>query len=183
MALIHRDSKFTVNSELQIFNVIPTDASTAETNVVLYGPQNNPDSSGVWVFNIIGNTVEYLKLGPTFLEFDARILKANRQVLGANDKVAPVNNFGNALIATSVVEMEGVVISSNSVNYPYRSHESVLFNYGSDAKSSFLERAIYAKDTAGKMEDLTGDENDGFKKRMTLFAEKGRYVYFYFERH
>ena len=130
MSLIHPNSALVVPSPLEIFRIVPTEATAIDTNVVQYRPKNSGDAGVATVFEITGNTAEYLKPGQTYFSALVRILKSNRQAIAAGAQVGPVNNFGHALIASCVVELEGVVVSSNSINYPYRSNMTIQLNYG-----------------------------------------------------
>lgn len=118
--------------------------------------------------------MEYIDTKRSFMGVKTRIVHQDRSNIQSGELVGPVNLLAQALFDQIDITIGGKFITSSTGNYGYKAYLQTLLKYGSDAKSSQLSSHCFYKDTPGKLDDndaKTG-ENEGFKFRSALFAEK-----------
>jgi len=82
----------------------------------------------------------------------------------------------HSLFSQVDVSLNGVSITNQVKNYPYRAYIENLFSYGPDAKMSQLTSALFYKDDPGKMDKHNpkatneADRNSGLVKRAAFIA-------------
>ena len=168
MALIREKSCECFKSELDIFSVKPTQTSILEHHTIGYKPVSSLADNAPTEFVIPGHGDDYMDLAHTMLNIDARIVKANGQLLLPTDKtIGPVNDFLNAMFSEVQIYLNNKLISFPSHMHPYRSYFEKALNYDISAKSSHLQSALWYKDTAGAFDNVSED-NKGFTKRNQL---------------
>lgn len=94
--------------------------------------------------------------------------------LVAADKVSLVNFALHSLFQQLDVYVNENLISIASDTYAYRAYIENMLCYSKEHKKTQLATELYARDTAGKMSDLTGVEatgNKGFVKRGESIAK------------
>ena len=178
MAFVHADSCEYLKSELDLFNVPPTQTSVETGTFVEYHLITNIRDGSPLEFDVQGTGSDYIDLANCLLYVKAKVTQANDADLAANTQVAPVSLFLHSLFSQVEVSLNGTPIASPMNTYPYRAYLESLLSYGADAKSTHLTSALYYKDTAGKMDGITLDGNQmnqGFKKRHD-FIEGSRSV-------
>lgn len=117
-------------------------------------------------FNISGNGEDYIDLSSSYLYTKVKITKSDGLALTAEDRVAPVNLFSQALFSQVDVSLNERVVSSASNTYPYREYTETLLNFGKDAKKSLLQCDCFYNDQKLGTCDPTLDDNPGLKKDM-----------------
>ena len=160
-------------TELDLFSLPPTQTSIEKSQWVEYHPIANISDGGPIEFSISGSGEEYIDLALTQLYVRVKVVNANGTDLAVDAMDAPVNLFLHSLFNQVDVTLNERLISSSTPTYPYRAMIESLLSYGRDAKASHLTSSMYYKDSAGKMDDLTFDENDasgngGMRKRQQL---------------
>ena len=110
----------------------------------------------------------YVELNKTELEVNLRIKKADGTNLTDADKVALINYPVASLFKDVKVQLNGKTITEGSSNYAERAIMEVMLTYGKDAECTWLQAALFEKDTAGKMDNAdpsAADGNEGLKER------------------
>jgi hypothetical protein len=157
------------------------------SNYVPYKSKTAVESGGPLEF-AIPSSIDNVDFSKSYLDLVVSIKKANGDALklgtGANDDrvppefAAPTNYFLHTMFKNVELHVGGKLISDTSNTYPYRSYLEAILHYGSDAKRSHLQEALYYKDTAGAMDALDGnsglEERFNFSKGSAKFQLKGR---------
>ena len=155
MSYVHPFSKRCDKSEVDLFNVPPTQQSLERGRWIDYAPISsvqNPDSA---ITFLIAGTDEYIDLSKTILTVTGKVtLKDGTSKLtgGGQSNVAPVNNFLHSLFRQVDVYLNGKQVTPAMGTYAYRSYIETLLNYDVSAKESQFSSALYYKDTAGEMD-------------------------------
>ena len=165
MALIHANSCECVKSELDLFDVPPTQTSVEDGYWHQIGTITAVNDGGPYVFNISGAGDDYIDLGNTNLFVKAQIVqKADGADIANDANVAPTNLWLHTLFADVNVSLNEKLVSPPSNTYPYRAYIETLLSYGPAAKDSQLTGAMWYKDTSANM-DTIGPDNAGYVRR------------------
>jgi hypothetical protein len=173
MAFVHDSSAECTKSELDLFQVEPTQVSVEEGTDHDYHPLSSLTDASDIEFLVNGSS-DYVDLNNSFLYIKAKITKADGSNLDADEATAPVNNFLHSLFSQVDVQLEGTTITSSNATYAYRAYIETLLSFNKSSKSTQLSTAMYYKDTAGRMDSITvvdATSNSGFMKRRELAAE------------
>src|SRR6266536_3598812 len=146
MAFIHPQSCECAKSELDIFDVPPTQTSIESSNVIEYNPVATISDGTPIEFNVIGTGQDYLDLANTQRYIKAHIVRPNNIPIDQTDHVGPVNLFLHALFCEVYVSLNETLVTSSNNTYPYRAYLETLLTYGPHAKQSQLTPAPYYKD-------------------------------------
>src|SRR6266536_5161155 len=179
MAFIHPQSCECAKSELDIFDVPPTQTSIESSNVVEYNPVATISDGTPIEFNVTGTGQDYLDLANTLICVKAQIFRPNNTDINPTDQVGPVNLFLHSLFCEVDVSLNDTLVTSSNNMYPYRAYLETLLSYGPQAKQSQLTSALYYKDVAESFEDANPHDanvgNTGFVARSAWIAN-GRVV-------
>ena len=162
MSFLHKQSYECSKSELDLFQVPPTQISFEAARIVDYHPIANIENGPI-EFYISGSSDEYIDLSQTFLYLQCEITKEQ----GAT--AAPANLFLHTLFSQVDVSLNDTLVTASVNTYPYRCMFETLLNYGKDAKESHLASSLFYKDTAGKMDNIDV-ANHGANKRAAISA-------------
>ena len=159
MSYVHPFSKRCEKSEIDLFNVPPTQQSLERGRWIDYAPLSSVENTDSPLNFLIAGTNEYLDLSKTILTVTGKIAKGDDTKLGGGDQtsVAPVNNFLHSLFKQVDVYLNGKQVTPAMGTYAYRAYIETLLNYDVSAKKSQFSSALYYKDTATYM-DETGTE-------------------------
>jgi hypothetical protein len=180
MSFLHKQSNECTKSELDLFQVPPTQISYESARIVDYYPISNIDNGPIEFF-ISGSSDEYIDLSQTFLYIETQILDHENKAL-TNQAVAPANLFLHSLFSQVDVSLNETLVTASVNTYPYRCIFETLLNYGADAKESHLCTSLYFKDDSNKMDSYSidatkSDCNSGFLKRHKI-AKNGSFDMF-----
>lgn len=173
MAFVHDSSCECAKSELDLFNIPPTQTAIESSQWVEHRPLTSLSDSAPIEFVVTGSGEEYVDLSETYLQVTAQITKTNGGDLvtknedgtdGADIGIGPVNNWIHSLFSQVDVSLNGRLITPSTNTYPFRAYMETLLTYGPAAKKSHLTGSLWYKDTAGHMDKVTA-ENDGFTQR------------------
>jgi len=168
MAFIHPLSCECAKSELDIFDVPPTQTSIEGGCWVDYNPVASISDGTPIEFNVSGTGQDYLDLANTQLCVKAKITRFNDGATDPTDHVGPVNLFLHSLFCEVDVSLNDTLVTSSNNTYAYRAYLETLLSYGPQAKLSQLTAALYYKDVAEHMEDANPYDdvgNAGFAAR------------------
>lgn len=180
-------------SELDLFYVPPTNTSIESGQWTAYYPTTSPLNNTAPIEFEIKSTNEYIHLCKTLLYLNVRFDIRNSPVKSESGNAlsepdfkaklkdvqfGPINNFASSLFSQVDLELNGTSIETTNETYPYKAYISDLLNYGQDSKNTFLQTALFYKDTPGNMDslELLGDKiNEGLiERRKILDAGNGR---------
>lgn len=169
MAFISAHKNLTTKTELDIFATPATQTSVDSGTTLCVRPISSLTDASPIEFLIPGSGEEYIDLAHTTLHLVARVKHDEIPTTGAGDvNIAPVNNWLHSIFSQVDIFLNQKCITPPSNNYNYRAYIENLLNYGSDAKNSHLSSILWAKDDAGKMDEvkITGAlSNNGYRVR------------------
>lgn len=165
MSFLHPHTCECVKSELDVFSVPPTQTSIENGQWIPYKPISALTDSSPIQFSVPAQGSEYIDLSHTKLYLKASVTKEDGKPLTETDHAGPVNNFLHSLFSQVDVYLGQKLISPANNTYPYRSYIESVLMYGPAAKTSHLTMSLWYDDLPGKMDDTTGTENTGLKKR------------------
>lgn len=162
-----------LNSELDLFSVEPTQTSIDSGSWIEYNPISALQHGTGIEFVIQGTGTDYIDIAKTRLYVKARILQNDDTPIDNTHAVAPVNLTLSSIFSELDIKMNGTTISNTNSMYAYRAYLETLLSYDVSAKESQLTAELFYKDTPGAFEDdnpLDGAGlNVGLKKRHSLF--------------
>ena len=169
MKLLHEQSSQCLRSELDLFSLPPTQTAVDGSQWVEHSPVSTITSSSPIEFIVSGSGEDYMDLNKTLLEVKACIKTTNNSPMDAAVAVAPINNTLHSLFSQIDVSLNDVNVSSATTTYPYRAYIETHLNYGTDAKKSRLQAAMYFIDdnltVSYPIPDSSSARNMGLKRR------------------
>ena len=169
MKLLHEQSSQCLRSELDLFSLPPTQTAVDGSQWVEHSPVSTITSPSPIEFIVSGSGEDYMDLNNTLLEVKACIKTTNNSPVDAAVAVAPINNTLHSLFSQIDVSLNDVNVSSATTTYPYRAYIETHLNYGTDAKKSRLQAAMYFIDdnltVSNPIPDSSSARNMGLKRR------------------
>ena len=176
MKLLHEQSSQCLRSELDLFSLPPTQTAIDGSQWVEHSPVSTITSSSPIEFIVSGSGEDYMDLNNTLLEVKACIKTTNDSPVDAAVAVAPINNTLHSLFSQIDVSLNDVNVSSATTTYPYRAYIETHLNYGTDAKKSRLQAAMYFIDdnltVSNPIPDSSSARNMGLKRRHGICTAK-----------
>ena len=176
MKLLHEQSSQCLRSELDLFYLPPTQTAVDGSQWVEHSPVSTITSSSPIEFIVSGSGEDYMDLNNTLLEVKACIKTTNNSPVDAAVLVAPINNTLHSLFSQIDVSLNDVNVSSATTTYPYRAYIETHLNYGTDAKKSRLQAAMYFIDdnltVSNPIPDSSSARNMGLKRRHGICTAK-----------
>ena len=173
MKLLHEQSSQCLRSELDLFSLPPTQTAVDGSQWVEHSPVSTITSSSPIEFIVSGSGEDYMDLNNTLLEVKACIKTTNDSPVDAAVAVAPINNTLHSLFSQIDVSLNDVNVSST---YPYRAYVETHLNYGTDAKKSRLQAAMYFIDdnltVSNPIPDSSSARNMGLKRKHVICTAK-----------
>ena len=163
MAFLHSHSCECIKSELELFDLPPTQTTIENSQWIYYKPFSSLSDTAPIEFVVPGHGDEYLDLSHTMLSLRVEIIK-NTTADVKDIKPGVVNNLLHSLFNQVDVFFNQKLVSPANNAYPYRAYIETLLNYGKDAKASHLTSVLWFKDTSKKMDDV-GQANLGLVER------------------
>ena len=132
-------------------------------------------------FYIKNNGDTFLDLANTEVEIIFRVKKGNANAdLVAADKVSVINYIQATMFDTIDCWLGNELVTERTPNQAFRAMIETLTTYGRDAVDSWLQSALFFKDTAGEMDNanpapVTNEKvNEGLKQRFEFTKESNR---------
>ena len=179
MKLLHEQSSQCLRSELDLFSLPPTQTAVDGSQWVEHSPVSTITSSSPIEFIVSGSGEDYMDLNNTLLEAKACIKTTNNSPVDAAVAVAPINNTLHSLFSQIDVSLNDVNVSSATTTYPYRAYIETHLNYGTDAKKSRLQAAMYFIDdnltVSNPIPDSSSARNMGLKRRHGICTAKSTF--------
>ena len=155
MALLDVCSDECLKSELELFDLPPTQASIEETRIEQFDPLTSLDRSSTVHFKVQIGDDYYIDPNEVYLYLKTRILDGNGDPLKEKDDkgvalaastVFPVNNFIGSCFRDVEVYLNSTPVSSNTGLYPYRAYLTALLSYTKNVKDTMLKCGLYSED-------------------------------------
>jgi hypothetical protein len=150
---VHSRSADCVKSELDLFQVPPTQTSFDKACWQECPPTTGLTDGGPIEFHVSGSGNDYLDLMNTFLHLKVKITRADGTPTSGTTKVAPVNLMLHSLFSQVQVSLNGHSVGHSNAMYPYRAMIETLMNYTADGAEGHLQNALFYKDTPSYMDE------------------------------
>ena len=179
MSLIDKSSPECLKSELEIFDVPPTQASIEKSKIHKIYTTNSVDKYGPLEFKIRLPREEYWDPSSVVLYTKNRILDQNGQelttqtnangdiIIPDDSVVFPINYFHATRFKNVEVFINSKLVSNSENLYPYRAFLETLLTYGTDAKNEQLRCGMFYIDSPplGEHQQPQVSANRGAYKR------------------
>ncbi|XP_075421377.1 uncharacterized protein F54H12.2-like [Ascaphus truei] len=176
MAFIHTNSIECAKSELDIFEIQPTQTSIEKSLYVEIQPLAALSETAPLEFYIAGNGEHYFDLNNTLIYITCKIVKQDNTPIADGARVSRINYPIATLFNQLDVTLGDRLISQSNNLYAYRAYIETILNYSADALSTQFTTGLFYKDTAGQHQTRTvGGDNHGFTKRSQM-TERGKAV-------
>ncbi len=158
--LLDERSVLSGKSELELFSLPPTQIAVDSGYWHEIYPKNTLSSSGPYLFHITSDPA-FMDFSRNYIYMELKITKSDGSDLDAANAgddalmqyhVAPINLIGKSFFRTVKFWLNNKLCYDSNDLYAYRSYLETLLNYGTAAKKTHLQSAMYYPDTAGKME-------------------------------
>lgn len=173
MSLVDSISIPSTKSELDFFIVPPTQVAMKRGFWDEINPMNPVTNEGPYEFRIPPDP-NFMQLSKNYIYMQLSILP--RQENARHDGTIPptptisaINLIGKTFFKQVKLYLNGKLVHDSGDKYAYRAYLESELNYGSEAKNSHLQAALYMKDTAEKYDS---EDNEGFKIRAEYFKDK-----------
>ena len=113
MSFLHKQSYECSKTELDLFEVPPTQVSFKAARIVEYYPISVVDNGPIEFF-ISGSSDEYIDLSQTFLYIKAKVEN------DLNKKHSPSNNLLHTMFSQVDVSLNETLVTASVNTYPYR---------------------------------------------------------------
>jgi hypothetical protein len=161
MALVHPNSCECTKSELDLFEVPPTQTSVAYGYWEQKGLTSVLTDQGTYEFAVSGAGDDYIDLANTYLFVEAQIVDDDDTALYSGADIGPVNLWMHSLFSDVSVSLNEKLVSPPISLYPYRAYIEILLSYGPAARESQLTGH----------QDKTTAASKGFTSRNALTAQ------------
>ena len=177
MALLDKDSCPCVNSEIDFFNVPPTNTSSTKSFYTEVYPTNALDQGGPIEFSLAGNKQDFIDLLESFISLKCKVLKEDNSSPAApaqaNDAIPdaslvfPVNYLNGALFKDVITYLNGKQISGCNDMYPYKSFLELILSYEKPILEETGAIGLFHKDTKdfNEVANIDATHNAGAKAR------------------
>jgi hypothetical protein len=167
MAFIHNSSAESLQDNMDLFSLPPTNLSLDHDETVTLKPLSALNDLSPIEFSVSPSADDYTDLSNTFIYIVMSVINEDGTSLEDADIVAPINNTLHSIFSDVSVTIGNKLVSSSSHLYPYKAYIESLFNYSSAAKDSHQTLALYYEDETAHFEDLT-EANGGFTFRKSF---------------
>ncbi|XP_015745936.1 uncharacterized protein F54H12.2-like [Python bivittatus] len=178
MAFIHETSEECMKSELDLFQLAPTQTSIENSMYVEIPPLSALSPDAPLEFFITGHGEHYMDLNSTLLYMSCKIVKADGTDIDDGARVVLVNYPIASLFNQLDVTLGDHLITQNHHCYSYRAIIELILNFSGDAlETQFIAGGVY-KDDSTLMEStlLTpADGNENYKVQLlsaSLFVKR-----------
>ncbi|GFO12817.1 hypothetical protein PoB_003932200 [Plakobranchus ocellatus] len=93
------------------------------------------------------------------------VTKPDGGALTDTDIVTPTNLYAEALFFQVDVSLNGNLTTPSQNTYPWRCFLESLSSYWADALGSQMALSGFSRDTAGELDNMDGEKNEGFAER------------------
>ncbi|KAM8945892.1 uncharacterized protein F54H12.2-like [Pelodytes ibericus] len=156
MSFIHTASVECAKSELDLFEIKPTQTSIEKSLYVEVQPLAAISETSPLVFYIAGSGEHYFDLNNTLLYITCKIVKNDNTPIADGARVSLINYPIATLFNQLDVTLGDRLISQSNNLYAYRAYIETLLNYSADALSTQFTAGLFYKDTAVRIGHAQG---------------------------
>ena len=171
--LIDSMSSSAIKTQLNLFDLPPTQVVVENTSWREIQLRNACNSQGPYEFHIAPDP-QMLNLTKNYLVMEVKITKEDGSDLihtqgdaREDPLVGPIQMIGKTFFKQIKLSLNGVEVFDSGDKYAYRAFLETELNYGSDAKHSHLQAAIYSRDMP--FNQIDSDHNTGLQSRAGYF--------------
>ncbi|XP_048350043.1 uncharacterized protein F54H12.2-like [Sphaerodactylus townsendi] len=169
MAFVHCNSEECTKSELDLFQIAPTQTSLEKSLYIEVPPLSALSDLAPLEFFIPGNGEDYLDLNDTLLHITCKIVRADGTAIPNDTRVTLANYPIATMFSQLDVTLGDTLVSQSNNCYPYRALIELLLNYSGETLATRFSTGAFFKDTARHHESTVLDgPNQGFAKRAAL---------------
>lgn len=168
--LLHNHSHVCTKSELDIFEIGPTQTAVLEGQRVEHRPLSSIADGGPVEFFISSSDEFYLDLNSSYLYVRLKITNADGSNLAQDSDVGPENLLLHSLWSQIDLFLNDVLVTASTNTYPYKAYLQTLLSYGREAKQTRLQTSLWHKDTRGQL-DAAHNNNAGLAARRRRVSE------------
>ena len=146
---IYEGSVASIRSELNLFELLPTDVSTTNATeyIQCFPLVSTREASAPLEFVLNLETVGYFDPQDSFLSLTCRILRQDSTKLDASNLVSPSHNFFQNLFQSLEVYINGQLVSDSHNNYRTIAYLHRLLTYSEEQKRNLLKDELWIPDT------------------------------------
>nr|XP_006632725.1 PREDICTED: uncharacterized protein F54H12.2-like [Lepisosteus oculatus] len=172
MAFVHGWSAECAKSELDIFQLAPTQTSVEKSFYIEVPPLTALTETTPLEFYVAGNGEDYLNLNNTLPYLTCKITEADGRDIDAAARVSLVNYPIAAIFSQVDITVGDRLISQSNNCYPYRAFIESVLNYSEETLKTQNSTGLFYKDTAGEHESTILDgRNQRFRKRASYTTQ------------
>ena len=159
------------NTSLHVFNVPVMDVSIVSSSWVDYEPVQTGTNP---IEFVIKPLADYLDINKMELRIVLKITKRDGTPTGDGKKYTLINNALHSIIKQFTIKINETLVTEQSDTQAYNAYIKTILNFTEQAKKFYLTKALYYKDTAGRMDEVdnTAKNNIGLNKR-GVFTNNG----------
>ena len=161
----------------------PTQRQIVDSSYMYVHPVGSLVDAKEVEFLINNDGQKFLDLANSEVLTTFRVKKGKDVDLTATDKVSVINYIAATMFNTIDVWLGNVLITERTPNQAFRAMVEIITGYGRDAAESWLQNALFFKDTAGQMDNSnpsptqgTDAVNEGLKRRFEYTKGSKRVV-------
>ena len=159
----------------------PVQRQIVDSSYVYHHPIGPVADATEITFLIANDSDRFIDLANIEVVTTFRVKKGKKVDLAAGDKVSVINGIGATMFNTIDVWLGNELVTERTPNQAFRATVEMLTGYGRDAAGSWLQNALFFKDTAGQMDNsnpspaaTTAPVNEGLKRRFEYTKESKR---------
>jgi hypothetical protein len=157
MIRLNDSSQNCSKSELDLFNLPPTQTDIASYKYKVVQPSNKWQESNVIYFKIEGSKKYFIDLSAT--ELCCKIKVAGDMIV-ENKPIFPINNMLHSLFKNiEVTKLGDKVLEKTDNLYAYRAYIEDLLNFDNENKNNYLNAQGFVKDDQGMFDNFNETKN------------------------
>jgi hypothetical protein len=168
MSLVDGKSIPSTKSELDLFTVPPTQVVVKRGFWEEIQPMNPVSNDGPYEFRIPPDP-NFIQLNKNYVYIQMAIRKPTVAAGVTIPDYATINLIGKTLFSQVKCSLGNRLVFDSSDKYAYRAFLETELNYGSDAKNSHLQSALYFKESGLKIDTK---DSGSFKTRAEFFKDE-----------
>lgn len=159
MSLIDEKSPCCLRSELELFQMPPTNVTEEESRKVDFFPVTSLARQGPIIFQLTADDYHYIDTSDAILYLQCCIVNRDgtdiprqtnvggHNVANPHRLVYPENLFGASLFKNLEVYLNDKLISENDNLYPYRAYIQTIITYSKAVKDTVLQTSLFTVNT------------------------------------
>jgi hypothetical protein len=151
-------SKDAIPAELDLFMTPPTNSGIESVEWMDYRPISSYSLGVPIEFCVPGTGLHYIDLKRTFLTFEPELVDIHGTSQSSSNNHAVVNNILHSAFSQNEMLLNGKVVSSYTLNYPYKAIMESILMYDASAQNSQMSASGFYRDSPIGSTDPTTPE-------------------------